>query len=390
MIARKKAFAASTALIFIIILLIAACDRVGRAPEDLDITPTATATNTPTPTPAPEQSEIEALGALETQLEAIVAEVPERIGAGAVEWRVDSGRGFVEVPNVTNGVGKRWFITEQTGGQANITYAIFDSPEDANAHYERMRDIVRESILNTGQTDENFPQPNRFGSGLYGSVSIMTVDEIIFVEVFIELFSSTQGNPLVPLSQQAFNILERGLENVPAGGDAGGEESNDPDEEASTSDADSSGGEELLDAVLTAYPQQLMAQVQWTQDGEGPTYEETLGDDTGMKGTLHFTEGQGLDLFVEVSVFPSVENAAAYYESQSNFSTLEGGEPNDRFPEPNKFNLNGRYGSTALIQLDDLVIRLLVPVLTTNLSDPLPAVMQLTVDAVAEVRGEAS
>jgi hypothetical protein len=384
MIARNKAFAASTALTFIIILLIAACDRVGRAPADLDITPTPTATLTPTPTPLPEQSSIEALGALEAQLEAIVAEVPDQIGAGAVEWRRDATRGFVEVPNLTNGVGKRWFITTQTGSQANVTYAIFESTEDATAHYERMRDVVRESILNTGRTNEDFPQPNRFGSGLYGSVSIMQVEETIFVEVFIELFSSTQGNPLVPLSQQALNILDRGLANAPAE-DTGGGESEATDEEASTS----GGGQELLDAILAAYPQQLTAQVEWTQDTAGPTFADTLGDSGGTIATLHFMRGRDLDLYVEVSVFPDADMAAAYYETQSNFSVLEGGAPNDRFPEPNKFNLNGRYGSTALIQLDELVIRLLVPVLTTNLSDPLPAVMQATLNTVAEVRGDA-
>jgi hypothetical protein len=268
MIARNKAFAASTALTFIIILLIAACDRVGRAPANLDITPTATATNTPTPTPLPEQSSIEALGALEAQLEAIVAEVPDQIGAGAVEWRRDATRGFVEVPNLTNGVGKRWFITTQTGSQANVTYAIFESAEDAAAHYERMRDVVRESILNTGRTNEDFPQPNRFGSGLYGSVSIMQVEEIIFVEVFIELFSSTQGNPLVPLSQQALNILDRGMENAPAAGeDAGDAETSEPDEESNVP-----AGQDLLDAILAEYPRQFQAVVQWTEDGSGATY----------------------------------------------------------------------------------------------------------------------
>jgi hypothetical protein len=146
----------------------------------------------------------------------------------------------------------------------------------------------------------------------------------------------------------------------------------------------------MLDAILAAYPQQLTAQVEWTQDAAGPTFAATLGDSGGTMATLHFMRGRDLDLYVEVSVFPDADMAAAYYETQSNFSVLEGGAPNDRFPEPNKFNLNGRYGSTALIQLDELVIRLLVPVLTTNLSDPLPAVMQVTLDTVQSVQAAGS
>jgi hypothetical protein len=146
----------------------------------------------------------------------------------------------------------------------------------------------------------------------------------------------------------------------------------------------------MLDAVLAELPTQIQGEVVWTQDGEGPIYQATLGDESGMTGTLHYAEGQGLDLQVDVSAFPDAERAAAYYEAQSEFSTLEGGAANDRFPEPNIFHLNGRYGSAALIQLDTLVVRLLVPVLTTNLTDPLPNVMRLTLEAVERVQASTS
>lgn len=198
-------------MLLALLALVTAC-----APDDLDITPTATATLTPTPTPtatptpegatAPEEEELE-LSEMETLLDAIIAGMPNQLAAGAVVWRRDFTKGTdgIEIPrNVQNGIAKRIFYNEQVGGQSNITFGVFESTEDAFAHYEFIRGI--RSVLQTGREDDTFPLPNLFGSGLYGSVAIFQIDNV-FIEVNIELFSSTQGNPLPSLSRGTINIF---------------------------------------------------------------------------------------------------------------------------------------------------------------------------------------
>lgn len=193
----------------LLIVLLAAC-----APDDLDITPTPTSTPEPTatpfPTPLPEGF-IDPSLANQAILDTILENVPARLPAGAVEWRRDITRGidgFEVVPRAINGVGSKVYYTEQTGGQMNLTFAVFDTVEDAAAHYEFIRGIRQP--LETGDVDDSFPEPNIFGSGLYGSIAILQI-ETVFIEVNIELFSSTQGNPLVPLARTTVNFFE-GLE----------------------------------------------------------------------------------------------------------------------------------------------------------------------------------
>jgi hypothetical protein len=191
-------------LALIAVFLIAAC-----APDDLDFTPTPTVTPVPptaTPAPTADASVAIDLTDAETVLEAITAELPDRLPAGAIEWRIDFARGEngkEPLRNAQNGIGFKAYYTEQTGGQMNLTFAVFDSPEDAVIHYEFIKGI--RSVLATGRPNADFPEPNIFGSGLYGSVGLFQLDNV-FIEVNIELFSSTQGNPLVPLSREALRI----------------------------------------------------------------------------------------------------------------------------------------------------------------------------------------
>lgn len=212
MIAMKK-WNYSTILLILAIIL-AAC-----APDDLDITPTATFTPepspTPTATPVPE-------GFVDPQLanEAVVTlladNAPARLPAGAIEWRRDYTRGedgVEKVPKADNGFGKKVYYTEQTGGQMNLTFAHFNSAEDAAAHYEFIRGIRQP--LETGDSNDTFPEPNIFGSGLYGSVAIFQIDRT-FIEVNIELFSSTQGNPLVPLARATISYYDSLAEEMDA------------------------------------------------------------------------------------------------------------------------------------------------------------------------------
>ncbi|MGB1285358.1 MAG: hypothetical protein ACPG7F_02395 [Aggregatilineales bacterium] len=189
-----------------LLMLLAAC-----APDDLDITPTATLTPTPAPTATPTavpEGFVDPALANAANVELLVADLPGRLPAGAVEWRRDLSRGTDGIEpllRAENGVGSKVYYNEQTGGQMNLTFASFDTPEDAANHYEFIKGIRQP--LETGNADDTFPEPNIFGSGLYGSVAIFQIDNY-FLEVNIELFSSTQGNPLVPLSRAVIRYFD--------------------------------------------------------------------------------------------------------------------------------------------------------------------------------------
>jgi hypothetical protein len=193
-------------LALLAVLVVSAC-----APDDLDITPTTTPTSvptaTPSPTPEPEGFEAELILADE-QLAIIIDNLPARIPAGAVEWRRDLKRGTDGIDpllNVTNGTGSKVYYSEQTGGQMNLAFAVFDTPEDALANYERIKAI--RSVLLNGKSDESLPMPNIFGSGLYGSVALFQIENY-FIEVSIESFSSTQTNPLVSLARATVRYFD--------------------------------------------------------------------------------------------------------------------------------------------------------------------------------------
>lgn len=193
-------------LAIVALLLASAC-----APDDLDITPTATATSSPTPapssTPLPEDFQVEAV-LVDEQLAIIIDNIPARLPAGAAEWRRDFTRGTDGVEkllNVSNGTGSKVYYTEQTGGQMNLSFAVFDTPEDALANYERIKGI--RSVLANGTVDDSFPLPNIFGKGLYGSVALFQIDNY-FIEVSIELFSSTQTNPLESIARATLRYFD--------------------------------------------------------------------------------------------------------------------------------------------------------------------------------------
>jgi len=205
------------AITLLIALIVSAC-----APNDLDITPSPTftpePTATPLPTATPEGFEAE-VNANEAVIEALIELLPNTIPAGAAQWNRDYSRGedgIASVPGLTNGVGQRMYYSEQTGGQMNISFVVFDSEEDAIANYERIQGI--RPVLSTGESDDTFPEPNLFGASNQGSYGIIQIDNY-FIEVFIELFSSTGGNPLKPVSRSAVRFFEDNREAFEGGGD---------------------------------------------------------------------------------------------------------------------------------------------------------------------------
>ncbi len=187
----------------LLLLLLAAC-----APADLDVTPTLVATEVPTATPTPDAATAAEASASESVVDAIVAVMPATISGGAVQWRYDTSREVETVRNIEGGIAKKLYLNEAGGGQANLTFGAFESAEAALAHYERIAGL--RTVLEQGESMDNFPQPNLFGSGLYGSNAIFQVDNL-FMEVSVEAFSSTAGNPLPALSRGALGVMSDAL-----------------------------------------------------------------------------------------------------------------------------------------------------------------------------------
>ena len=206
-------------LVVLLAATLAAC-----APADLDVTPTATSTPVPTVTPTPESTPTQTATpapaeVVETPLVDVFLEnVPEPVAAGGIQWRRDPERDVSKVRNVQNGIAKRLYLIERQGGKASFTFGVFDSQEDARVYYDFVKDL--RTVLENGESDEDFPMPNLFGTGLYGSNAIFSIDNY-FIEVGIEQFSGTAGNPLPSLSRQAIRIVEETLTSVAAAAEAG-------------------------------------------------------------------------------------------------------------------------------------------------------------------------
>ena len=162
---------------------------------------------TPTPTPLPEGF-VEAGNPNEIVLDALIEILPQSLPAGKVQWKWDYSRSQDGVENIRGirgtAAGKRVHFRTQEGGLMSLNFAVFDTTEEAAANYERILGI--RSVLENGKPKDNFPQPNIFGSGLYGSVAIFQIDNY-FIEVFIEIF--IRGNPLEPLSRETIRFFEK-------------------------------------------------------------------------------------------------------------------------------------------------------------------------------------
>ena len=196
----------SLLIALIAMLVLVAC----RPPDDLDITPTATNTPWPTATPSPTPlpaNYIDPGDANQRVMDALLEQLPKSISAGEEQWNLDYSRGADGLEEVLGlrgtAAGQQIYFRTQEGGQMSVYFVVFDTADEALANFNRILEI--RSVLETGDTDADFPQPNIFGSGLYGSVSIFQVDNY-FIEVNIELF--TRGSPLAPLSRGVIRFFE--------------------------------------------------------------------------------------------------------------------------------------------------------------------------------------
>jgi hypothetical protein len=216
----------------LLLALLGAC-----APDNLDVTPSPTPTNTPVPTntraptmtPEPGVTpaaaaaeatpEVAAVSGNQALLDHLLANLPATMPGGAFQWRArkhtnEGVQGMENTPGtpypiyqeVEGGVTGKQGYREPGGSLAEITFGVFDTPEAAQAHYDLV--LGRTRNLERPEERENFPKPNAFGGGTYGSDSIFLVDNL-FIQVSVPQFSSTSpGEPLGPLARQVFTALD--------------------------------------------------------------------------------------------------------------------------------------------------------------------------------------
>jgi len=367
----------------LLLMFLAAC-----APADLDITPTAEPTLLPTaePTATPQPDDfVDTSIANQAQLDAIIANVPAQIPAGAVNWRRDLTRGdngLEAVPRAINGVGTKVFYTEQTGGIMNLTFAVFDTPEDAAAHYEFIQSIRQP--LETGNSDDEFPQPNIFGSGLYGSIAVFQIDTV-FIEVNIEIFSSTRNNPLVSLARATINFFEE----MELEADTSESASEADTEQVSTTNESevASIGHPLLDAVLVSLPAQIRGDAIWTRDFDrfdGLQLPDNF--DNGLAIRVFYREQTGGALQMTFGTFDSADDANVQYERFKGIRDGLGEEnANPDFPQPHIFG-QGLYGSVAIFQLEDVFVEILIERAPGTIDNPLISISQEALQTLADAQ----
>lgn len=155
----------------------------------------------------PEAEVVAEVPANQALLEHIISSLPGTINAGMITWRRDLATAVAYVER-DGGITARATFNEAGGGLMELTYGVFDTPEAATAYYEGVREQL--PTLDRAQQRDQFPTPNAFGGGTYGSDAIFVRDNV-FIRVSVPRFSSTAGDPLNPLARPVFNILDQAL-----------------------------------------------------------------------------------------------------------------------------------------------------------------------------------
>ena len=140
-------------------------------------------------------------------MQVVLDSLPNQI-ITTTQWRRDYSRfdeGVGTPRNVENGRGIRVAYRDDMANNFQMTFAQFDTADDAMAHYLKLKGI-REGIEDENSI-EDFPIPHVLGRGLYGSVALFAVDEF-FLEVLMERAPGTSANPTEAIARQALAILE--------------------------------------------------------------------------------------------------------------------------------------------------------------------------------------
>lgn len=151
-------------------------------------------------------------------LDHLIAGIPPQINAGS-QWQqglateCTQNREVIVYREVEAGLTVNICFGERGGGLSYLIMGVFDSPEAAATYYqsvlERTRTLERAEERESFSNYE-FPKPNAFGGGTYGSDAIFVRDNI-FVQVSVPRFSSTSGDPLSPMSRAVFTAVDAAL-----------------------------------------------------------------------------------------------------------------------------------------------------------------------------------
>ena len=360
------------ALALIVMLFFSAC----RPDDTLDITPSPTPTPqpspTPTPTPVPEGFEEEG-NPNELLLEALIEALPRSLPAGEVQWDRDYTRGEDGIGRIRGirgtAAGKRIYFRTQEGGLMHLDFVVFDTPEEALANYERILDI--RSVLETGKPKDNFPQPNIFGAGLYGSVSIFQIDNY-FIEVFIEIF--TRGNPLEPLSRETIRFFEQNRSAFEA---------------AASQDSADAGSSAVLEAVLANMPNQIITNTQWRRDFSRFDGVETPPNvDNGAAVRVFYMDQTANAFNMTFGHFDSAADALAHYNRIKGIREgIEDENTIEDFPQPHVLG-RGLYGSVAIFAIDEFFLEVLVERAPGTSANPTEAIARRALALLENARAE--
>ncbi|NDJ62816.1 MAG: hypothetical protein GYB67_16970, partial [Chloroflexi bacterium] len=135
-------------------------------------------------------------------LDHIVESIPQMVNAGTIQWQQTGD----DVSYRVRGTGQtaRLSFSERGGGASELTFGVFPSAEEALAYYEERLGALR--TLENSESRDNFPEPNAFGGGTYGSDAIF-VEDNVYIRVSVPRFSSTAGDPLGTYSQSVLEVL---------------------------------------------------------------------------------------------------------------------------------------------------------------------------------------
>ena len=361
------------ALTLVAMLVFAACSPL----DTLDITPSPTPTPaptaTPTPTPTPEGF-VEESNPNEEIIAALLELLPTTLPAGEEEWKLDYERGDEGIGRVRGilapAVSTRAYYRTQEGGLMNLDFAVFDTVEEAAANYERLLGI--RSVLENGKVNEDFPQPNIFGAGLYGSVSIFQIDNY-FIEVFVELF--TRGSPLVPLSEETIKFFERNRSSF----------------EAAVRNASlDAGSVDVLKTLLDNMPNQIVTSTQWRRDFSrfDNGVDSPRNIENGRAFRVAYIDQMANNFQMTFGQFDSADDAMAHYERIKGIREgIEGENTIEDFPQPHVVG-RGLYGSVAIFAIDDFFLEVLVERAPGTSANPTEAIARKALAILETARGQ--
>ena len=354
-------------------LVFAACSPL----DTLDITPSPTPTPEPTATPTPTPTPagfVEESNPNEEIIAALLELLPTTLPAGEEEWKWDYTRGEDGIEKL-RGIRGTAFARKanyrtQEAGLMSLTFAVFDTAEEAAANYERILGI--RSVLENGNPNEDFPQPNVFGSGLYGSVSIFQIDNY-FIEVFIELF--TRGSPLVPISRETIKFFERNRSSF----------------EAAASNASMDAGSvDFLKTLLDNMPNQIVTNTQWRRDFS--RFDNGVDSPRNIKNgrafRVAYIDQMANNFQMTFGQFNTPEDAMAQYERIKGIREgIEGENTIEDFPQPHVVG-RGLYGSVAIFAIDEFFLEVLVERAPGTSANPTEAIARKALAILEAARGQ--